>query len=125
MKRAKVTIRTESTEEFFTRLRSRAKKLDSGQTIPSEITISFEDPAELLKILSSERVRLLRQVKGEAQGVSELAIGLGRDVRAVSRDVSLLERAGLVRTRYEANPGHGRWKVVESLARDYRLVATL
>jgi predicted transcriptional regulator len=125
MKKAKVTIQTDSKDEFFSRLRDRAKKLDSGETLPAEITISFEDPAELLKILSSERVRLLRRVKGESQQVSALATGLGRDVRAVSRDVSLLEKAGLLRTRYEANPGHGRLKVVESVAREYKLVASL
>jgi predicted transcriptional regulator len=125
MKKTKVNIRTDDTEGFFRRLRDRAKKLDTGESLPAEITISFEDPAELLKILSSERVRLLRQVKGESLQVSVLAAGLGRDVRAVSRDVSLLEKAGLLRTRYQANPGHGRLKVVESVAREYRLVANL
>ena len=48
-----------------------------------------------------------------------------RDVRAVSRDVSLLERAGLLRTRYEVNPGHGRMKIVEPIAQEYKLVASL
>jgi hypothetical protein len=46
-------------------------------------------------------------------------------VRAVSRDVALLERAGLLRTRYESNPGHGRLKIVEPVAQEYKLVANL
>lgn len=122
---ANVTLRTASTEDFFRRVRDRAKRLDSGETLPAEITISFGDPAELLRILSSERVRLLPQIKGASQQVSALALGLQRDVRAVSRDVLLLEKAGLLRTRYEANPAHGRFKVVESIAREYQLVASL
>lgn len=125
MKRTKVVLKTGSTEEFFGRLRERAKKLDRGETLPAGITISFEDPMEMLKVLSSERVRLLRRVKEESQQISALATGLKRDVRAVSRDVSLLEKAGLLRTSYQANPGHGRLKVVEPVAQEYKLVASL
>ena len=125
MKKTGVVIRTDSAEGFFNRLRDHAKKLDKGEILPPRITISFEDPTELLKVLTSERVRLLRRVKEESQQISVLATGLRRDVRAVSRDVSLLEKAGLLRTSYKANPGHGRLKVVESVAQEYRLVANL
>jgi predicted transcriptional regulator len=79
----------------------------------------------LLDVLSSERVRLLRRVKGETQQLSALATSLKRNVRAVSRDVSLLERAGLLRTSYQTNPGHGRKKVVEPVTQEYKLVANL
>lgn len=123
--KTKITIRTGTTEEFFDRLRDRAKKLDKGELPRPGITITFEDPAEMLQVLTSERVRLLRMVKEGPLRVSALATGLRRHVRAVSRDVSLLERAGLLRTRYEANPGHGRLKVVEPVAREYKLVASL
>jgi predicted transcriptional regulator len=125
MKKTKVVLKTGSTEEFFGRLRERAKKLDRGESLPAGITISFEDPMEMLKVLTSERVRLLRRVKKESQQISALATGLKRDVRAVSRDVSLLEKAGLLRTSYQANPGHGRLKVVEPVAQEYKLVANL
>jgi predicted transcriptional regulator len=125
MKKTKVVLKTGSTEEFFDRLRERAKKLDRGERLPAGITINFEDPMEMLKVLTSERVRLLRRVKEESQQISTLATGLKRDVRAVSRDVSLLEKAGLLRTSYQANPGHGRLKVVEPVAQEYKLVACL
>jgi predicted transcriptional regulator len=125
MKKTKIVLKTGSTEEFFGRLRERAKKLDRGETLPEGITISFEDPMEMLKVLTSERVRLLRRVKKESQQITALATGLKRDVRAVSRDVSLLEKAGLLRTSYQANPGHGRLKVVEPVAQEYKLVANL
>ena len=125
MRKTRVTLKTGSTEEFFDRIRERAKKLDRGETLPPGITISFEDPMDLLKVITSERVRLLRRVKEESQQISVLALGLKRDVRAVSRDVSLLEKAGLLRTSYRSNPGHGRLKVVESVAQEYKLTASL
>jgi predicted transcriptional regulator len=125
MKKTRITLRTGTTEEFFERLLERAKKLDKGETLPPGITITFEDPEDLLDVLTSERVRLLRKVKDEPLRISALASGLKRNVRAVSRDVSLLERAGLLRTSYLPNPGHGRMKIVEPVAREYKLVANL
>jgi predicted transcriptional regulator len=125
MKRTEINLRVGSTEDFFERLMERAKKLDRGDVLPPGITITFEDPEDLLDVLTSERVRLLRRVKGQSQQLSALATSLKRDVRAVSRDVSLLERAGLLRTSYQTNPGHGRKKVVESVAQEYKLVANL
>jgi predicted transcriptional regulator len=99
--------------------------MDRGEMPTPGITISFEDPEELLKMITSERVRLLRSVKEAPQQISVLAAGLKRNVRAVSRDVSLLENAGLLRTSYRTNPGHGRMKVVEPVAQEYKLVANL
>jgi predicted transcriptional regulator len=125
MRKTKVELRTGSSEDFFKRMIVRAKKLDKGETLPPGITFTFEDPADLLEVLTSERVRLLRRIKSEAQQISALAAGLKRDVRAVSRDVSLLEKAGLLRTSYRSNPGHGRLKLVEPVAQEYRLVANL
>ncbi len=125
MKKTKITLRTGSTEDFFDRLQNHAEKLDQGETLSPEITITFEDPEDLLEVLTVERVRLLRRVKGESQRISALAAGLKRDVRAVSRDVSLLEKAGLLRTSYQANPGHGRLRIVEPIAQEYKLVANL
>jgi predicted transcriptional regulator len=125
MKKTKITLRVGSTEDFFDRLLEHAKKLDKGETLPPGITITFEDPENLLEVLTSERVRLLRKVKGESLQISALASGLKRDVRAVSRDVSLLEKAGLLRTRYQSNPGHGRMKIVEPVAQQYKLTANL
>jgi hypothetical protein len=43
----------------------------------------------------------------------------------VSRDVELLEQFGLLRTRYETNPGHGRRRIVEPRAEKFHLIATV
>ncbi len=125
MKKGKVNIGTSSTAEFFDRVRSHAKRLDRGENLPAEMSVTFEDPAEMLRVLSAERVRLLRRAKAGSVAVSDLASGLKRDVRAVTRDVVLLEKAGLLRTSYRVNPGHGRLKIVEAVAREYRLTANI
>jgi predicted transcriptional regulator len=125
MKKNKVSIASSSTEEFFKRVRSHAGKLDRGEAIAAQISITFADPLEMLNVLTSERVRLLRRAKAGAMPIAELASGLNRDVRAVSRDVLRLEKAGLLRTSYRVNPGHGRCKVVEPVAREYNLSACL
>jgi predicted transcriptional regulator len=125
MKKTKVSVRTGTANEFFGRVREHAAKLDRGELFPAEITITFEDPEELLNLLTAERVRLLRRAKAGSLPISALASGLRRDIRAVSRDVVLLEKAGLLRTCYRPNPGHGRIKLVEPVAREYRLTASL
>jgi len=125
MKKNRVDIRAGSTGEFFSRVRNHAARLDRGESIAPRISITFEDPLEMLNVLTSERVRLLRKAKAGAQPISDLASGLNRDVRAVSRDVIRLEKAGLLRTSYRVNPGHGRYKVVEPVAREYNLTAIL
>ncbi|HME59030.1 MAG TPA: hypothetical protein VKF63_11885 [Terracidiphilus sp.] len=125
MNKSKLSIATGTTEEFFNRVRGHAAKLDRGETIPPKISITFEDPLELLNVLTAERIRLLRRARAGSQPITELASGLKRDVRAVSRDVVRLEKAGLIRTSYRVNPGHGRYKVVEPVAREYSLTANL
>jgi predicted transcriptional regulator len=125
MKSLKLEIKTESTEEFLDRMLERARAMDRGDKPAPGIAISFADPQELLSVLSSERLRLLRRVKEESQQIAALAADLKRNVRAVSRDVALLEKAGLVRTRFKPNPGHGRLKMVEPVAQEYKLVASL
>ncbi|MGD0830766.1 MAG: hypothetical protein ABR907_07475, partial [Terracidiphilus sp.] len=124
MSRNKVTIATGDAEGFFDRVRSHTAKLDRGEVISPSISITFEDPLEMLNVLTAERVRLLRWAKTGSQPIAELASGLKRDVRAVSRDVVRLEKAGLLRTSYRINPGHGRYKVVEPVARKYNLTAS-
>jgi predicted transcriptional regulator len=63
--------------------------------------------------------------KQKPAAVSDLAGKLRRDTRAVSRDVDLLEEFGLLQSRYETNPGHGKRRIIHSLARQYQLLATI
>ncbi len=121
----KVRIINDGRKGFFDRAREHARKLDRGEKLVPEMTISFENPSDITLILSPQRIRVLEFAKKGARPVSSLANGLKRDPRAVSRDVELLEQFGLLRTRYEANPGHGRRRIVEPCAKKYQLIATV
>ena len=122
----KVRLDTGTVGEFFERSKVRAEKLDRGEKLPAEFRITFEDPADLLRAISPERLRVLYTIRRKTKPtISRLAVILKRDRRAVSRDVKLLEGLGLLRTRNEANPGHGVMTVVEPLAEKYHLEATV
>jgi predicted transcriptional regulator len=121
----KFRVTNDGVEGFFTRAREHARKLDRGEVLAPEVTVSFESTADLMRVLSPQRIGILKAAKKGAVSVSGLAGALRRDTRAVSRDVDLLEKMGLLRTRYHANPGHGRLRIVEPLAAQYQLIATL
>lgn len=124
-KRAKANITNDGVKGFFTRVREHARKLDRGEALAAEVTISFESAADMMRVLSPERVRILDVAREGVHSVSILASELKRNTRAVSRDVDLLEEFGLLSTRYEVNPGHGKLRIVEPRADKYRLVATV
>jgi DNA-binding transcriptional ArsR family regulator len=84
-----------------------------------------EDPLAMVEVLTAERLRLVRRVRARSSSITALAAALKRDPKSVRRDVLKLERAGVVRTREQINPGHGRVKIVEPVAREYRLTAVL
>lgn len=121
----RVTVSSGSVEAFAGRSLERARRLDRGEKPAPEITMTFEDPADLVRVLSAERVRVIHAVREKPAPVSELAVTLRRDRKAVKRDVALLESFGLVNSREEINPGHGRKRVIEPRAAKYQLVATI
>ena len=118
-------VSTGTAEAFFERSLTRARKLDRGEKLAAEIRLTFEDPADLLRVLTTQRVRVLHAVLKKPAPVSDLAIVLDRDRTAVKRDVKILTSAGLLKVREEANPGHGRRKIVEPLASKFQLIATI
>jgi predicted transcriptional regulator len=124
-KNVKGRIVADGLDGFFSRAREHARKLDRGEELAPEITISFEDATDMMRVLSAERIRLLKVTRRKPAAVTELAHGLKRDTRAVSRDVDLLERFGLLDSRYEKNPGHGKRRVVAARAAQYQLVANI
>src|ERR1044071_3602018 len=125
MKNKNVVMTVGGPEDFFKRASGHATKLDRGENLPSEIRVMFVDPADLVRALSVERLRVLQVIR-QKQGkslttLSSLAVKLKRDRKAVVRDVTLLEKLGLLRIRTQANPGHGIVKVVEPLAKKYHV----
>ena len=122
----KVNVSAGSVKDFFKRSHERAVKLDRNEKLPTDLRITFEDPADLLRALSAQRVKVLQVVKRNPKPtVTRLAQMLKRDRKSVTRDVVVLEKLGLIRTTTRTNPGHGVVKVVEPLAKKLHLTATV
>jgi predicted transcriptional regulator len=122
---SRYTVETGTAEAFIERSLVRARKLDCGESLPTEMRLTFEDPADLLQVLTSQRLGILRAVRRQPSPVSDLARLLNRDSSAIKRDVKVLVSFGLVKTHDEINPSHGRRKIVEPLASKYELTATI
>jgi predicted transcriptional regulator len=121
----KAEIRVESVDSFFERGRKLAKAADRGDRIPDSRVVAFEDVEDLLCLLTAKRVLLLKQVKETTTSISMLAKKLNRDRSAVTRDVQILERFGVIQVTEKPLPGHGRQKWVTPLAGEIQLTAVL
>lgn len=121
----KITIRTDGYEAYKQRSLERARMIDRGERIKPSRSITFESAEHMLECLSAERVRLCEVARTDVFTVTSLAAALGRDPRSVRRDIQKLEQYGIVRTREQVNPGHGRVKIVEPVARKIELRASI
>lgn len=122
---SKVVIRTDDMDGFFARAKDAARRADRGQAFEGKVTLSFEDPQRMFAVLSEARRRLMLEVMHEPKSINELTQRLRRNRSAVTKDVGLLEKVGLLVSQRQANPGHGIQKVVRSIAPKIEMVATL
>lgn len=119
----KLTIKTGTQDAFFKRGRQLAQAADSGKTIAQERIISFEDPYDLMKLVTATRLTLFRAIKETPGSITDIATRLQRDRSAVKRDLDELQRAGLVTISDKVLPGHGRMKEVRATAMRFKLMA--
>ncbi len=110
------TIHTDGVEGWAKRARARAKLLDAGKKPVPSRGITFESASEMARLLTPARLELFEYVKVRPYPIQDLAASLKRNVRAVSRDVSALEKHGIVQSNQVVNPGHGRVRVVSAPA---------
>ena len=93
-----LTIKTgDDIEDFFQRGRTLAKLIDQQAPLPEWHIISFEDPSDLLELLSDDRLTLFRAIKKQSGSTVSLAERLHRAPAAIERDVDALEKAGLLK----------------------------
>lgn len=118
-------VRAGTTRGFFKRGRNWAKLAGTGQRLPESRLITFEDPVDMMRILSPVKLWLLRAVKAHPGSIGSLASRLRRGRNAVARDVAQLQRFGLFRVADEVLPGHGRMKTVRAVAGEIRLEAVI
>jgi predicted transcriptional regulator len=121
----KVVVRTDDVDGFFARAKDAARRADRGQPFENKITLAFEDPQRMFAVLSEERRRLMLEVMHEPKTINELTQCLHRNRSAITKDVGLLEKVGLLVSQRLTNPGHGIQKVVRSIAPKIEMVATL
>ena len=121
----KLILKTGTEQDFFKRGREIAKAADLGQPIPEESIISFEDPADVTKLITSARLALFRVVKECPGSITEISARLHRDRSAVKRDIDELEKAGLLLVSTKTLPGHGRMKEVRAAASQFNLQAVI
>lgn len=119
----KLTISTGTEQDFFRRGRELASRLDRGEAVPVERIVSFEDPEEILELVTAARINLFRAVREEPGSITEIARRLHRDRSAVKRDIDILERAGLLQVETRPLPGHGRKRYVKAAAERFQLLA--
>ncbi len=124
-KNLNVVVKHETRSAFRRQAVARARDLDRGAGIEPSITITFEDPIEMGRFLTERKLMLLRIIREHPGPVSSIAKRLRRDRSAVARDIEKLEDLGLLRTRLESNPGHGRHRTVAVSARSFRLIAEI
>jgi hypothetical protein len=62
-KNAKVRVTNDGLKGFFGRAREHARKLDRNQKLVPEMTIAFENPSDIMLILSPQRIRVLEFAK--------------------------------------------------------------
>jgi predicted transcriptional regulator len=113
-------------DAFFKRVRANARKLDRGESLPNESVIFFENSVDMLRMLTTERVKLMRELRTKGPiSITILADSLGRNKRSVSRDVTAMREAGVLKTKLVPNAGHGRQLIVSPAAKRVELKSML
>lgn len=109
-------IKTGTEDDFFKRGRQLAKALDGGKTTHQQTILTFEDAGDMMKLLSTARLNLFREIKREPGSITRIAERIKRDRSAVKRDIDVMQAAGLLEVTEMPYPGHGRIKEVRAVA---------
>ena len=120
-----LTVKTATEADFFQRGRKLARSADRNEPLPEECVISFEDPAEMLKLLTTARLTLLRAIKEQPSSITQLAQRLHRNRGTVKRDVDQLASYGLVEVESIVLPGRRRTQEIHPRAGRLRLEASI
>ncbi len=110
-------------EEFFDRAKKIMRVLDEKGPIESSHTLVFTEPMEMLHFLSEKKMQLINAIRIQPDSITNIAKIIKRNRAAVYRDIHEMEQFGLVKTHEEINPGHGRHKIVKSVAPKLKLEA--
>lgn len=97
MKVKDIKIAIKSKDELFDEIKDVWKNLERGNRVKKHEGISFESIDAMRKLLTEERLRILKTIKkNHPQSIYELAKLLKRDTKNVSDDVYYLRELGLI-----------------------------
>lgn len=97
MKARDIKISIKSEDELFNEVKKVWEKVEKGRPVKKHEGISFENLEAMRKILTEERIRILRTIKKERpQSIYELAKILNRDIKNTFNDVQFLAQLGLI-----------------------------
>jgi len=97
MKVRDIRVSIKSKEDHLNEVKGVWKKLERGWSIKRHEGISFKNTEAVRKILSEERLRILKTIKKEQpKSIYELAKLLGRDIKNTFDDVQFLAQIGLI-----------------------------
>lgn len=97
MKVKNVTVRIKNLEDVFEEAKDVMKRLEKGEKVKKHEGISFENLDVMRKVLTEERLRILKTIKKEhPTSIYQLAKILGRDMKNTFDDVQYLTQAGFI-----------------------------
>jgi predicted transcriptional regulator len=119
-----VRVTTGTMKNFFYNVKSVMRAADRGVPIKRRCaTLTFTDPTDMLHFLSVAKIQLINCIRKHPDTITNIARVTKRNRASVYRDITELEKFGLVKTHEEINPGHGRHKIVELVAAKLKLEA--
>ncbi len=111
-----IKISIKSDEELYKEVKEVVKKIEGGEQIKKHEGISFENLDTMRKVLTDERIRILKMIKkGHPQSIYELAKMLHRDIKNTFDDVQFLADAGMIDLKKTKN---GREKTTPTVNYD-------
>lgn len=92
-----IIIRIQGIEDMFKEVKEVWKKIERGEKIKKHEGISFENLEAMKKVLSEERLRILKTIKKDhPESIYKLAKMLHRDIKNTFDDVQFLAKMGLI-----------------------------
>ena len=70
-KNSKVRVTNGGVKGFFERSREHARRLDRGESLAAELTVSFENANDIVSVLSPQRMRVLELAKKRTEAGGE------------------------------------------------------
>lgn len=114
MKVKNIKIAIKSKEYFFNEVKEVFGKLEKGEKVKKHEGVSFENLETMRKVLTEERLKILKTIKEDApSSIYELAKLLHRNLKNVSDDVHYLADVGLVELK---KTKEGREKTIPTVS---------